>query len=127
MKALSKCSNCDTGIFPDDVMKTVAIIQSPQHVALVYKCSYCGNKSKVVAEQLDWAARKTALDEERAKRAARHAANDPKHFRVHEIELDAVESVDDLVALWASYPTPPIREAVMGACGCDDCSRRLYA
>ena len=127
MKALSKCANCDTRIYPDDVMKTVAIIQSPQHVALVYKCSYCGNKSKVVAEQLDWAAREKALVEERSARAARRAANDPKHFRVHEIELDVIETAHDLVVLWDSYPTPPIREAVMGACGCDDCSRRLYA
>jgi len=103
-------------------MKSVAIIQSPQHVALVYKCSYCGNKSKVVAEQGDWENRKAALDDERTRRATKPKTN----LRIHQIELDAIESADDLVALWASYPQPPIREAVMRKCGCEDCWKRLY-
>lgn len=122
MKPLSKCSECERRIYPDDIVKTVAIIQSPQHIALVYKCPNCGNKSKVVASHEDWEERKEDFEHETNRRAAQHKAG----FRVHQIELDAIDSADDLIALWASLPKPPLREAVMGACGCDDCKRKLY-
>ncbi len=103
-------------------MKTVAILQSPQHVALVYQCSHCGNKSKVVAEQADWEQRKKGLDDERTERTSKRSQN----TRAHEIELDAIQGPDDLIALWSSLPRAPVREETMNSCGCDECKRRLY-
>ena len=122
MKPLSRCSNCKGQIFPDAIVKTVAIIQSPQHIALVYTCPHCGNKSKVVAEQGDWEERKEEYSKERNK----SNANSEKSFRGHLIELDAIHGADDLIALWNSLPEPALREAAMNKCKCDECQRRLY-
>jgi uncharacterized Zn finger protein len=114
VEKLSSCPKCTGDIFPQDVYKTVPIQQSPQHVALVYKCPRCGTKSRAVATAEDW--------EDRRVKATKRKTN----LRAEQIELDAVESVDDLVALWASYKNPPIREEVMFACMCPQCVERLY-
>ena len=103
-------------IWPENVIREVNIAKAPQHVALVWRCDECGTKSRVVATKESWDARQAVSEEFREQRFNKMAA----------IELDAVESADDLVALWASLPDPPIREKVMGACGCFQCRRRLY-
>ncbi len=122
MLPLSKCTKCHEDVFPSHVFKEVIIQQSPQHVALIYECGACGNESKVVAERGDWKARREAFDRE----TARRTAFDETDFRAVEIELDAVSGADDLVALWRSLSQPPLREEVMGSCGCEECERRLY-
>ncbi len=93
------------------------------HLALVYKCPNCGNKSKVVAESEDWAKRQAEFQHDEAIQASAHESN----LRGEQIELDVIESADDLIALWSSFKKPPIREEVMNACGCATCTRRLYA
>lgn len=116
--ALGRCSNegCQARVEVGDVYKQVPIPKSPQFVALVYECPVCGDKNKIVASMEDWA--------ETQKRAA--AARDIRQndFRVHQIELDAIEGPDDLVALWSSLLNPPLREERRGACGCPQCEEK---
>lgn len=114
MTSLSKCVACQKDIYPSDVTKVVAITGSPQHVALLYMCANCGNKSKIVSERDEW----TSIQNEVAYRKS--------SSRIYQIELDAIGSAQDLIELWASYPRPPIREEVMNTCKCKECHERLY-
>ena len=114
MTRLTRCKFCQTDIHADAVTRVVAISGSPQHVALLYTCVKCGNKSKVVSEINEW----ESIKHENAYRAS--------SARIYKIELDAIGSAQDLINLWASYKTPPIREEVMNTCGCKECKGRLY-
>ena len=118
MNPLTRCGKCETAIFPSHVYKTVTIDNSPQHVAIIYACPKCGLKGKLVAEETEWESRRDRYHAAQAK-----AKTD---FRAHEIELDAVESVDDLVALWASLKNPPLIEEVMCRCGCATCRKNTH-
>ena len=114
MTPLSRCAYCQTDIYANAVTKTVAITGSPQHVALLYTCLECGNKSKIVSERDEW------------KKVQHENSYRKSSSRVFKIELDAISSAQDLINLWASYRTPPIREEVMNKCGCKECKQRLY-
>ena len=114
IQPLSKCARCQVAVFSSAVTKVVAITGSPQHVALLYTCANCGNKSKIVSEREKW----TSIQDEVTHRTS--------SARIYKIELDAINSAQDLIELWASYPTPAIREKVMNTCNCKTCHRRLY-
>ena len=114
MTRLTRCAMCQTDVHASAVTKVVAITGSPQHVALLYTCAKCGNKSKVVSEIDEW---------EQVKHENAHRKSSSRVFK---IELDAIGSAQDLINLWASYKTPPIREEVMNTCGCKECKERLY-
>jgi len=85
-------------------------------VALLYHCPVCDDNGKIVASMEDWA---------RTQKAA--ARNKRKNdFRAHQIELDAIETVEDLRALWSSLRNPPLREDTKLACGCAGCREKWY-
>lgn len=118
--ALGRCSNsgCEALIEVQNVYKEVTVEKSPQFVALVYQCPVCEDKNKFVASHEDWAkaqAKSVAASDERK--------ND---FRAHQIELDAIDSVEDLQALWSSLRNPPLLEDCKDACNCRDCKEKWY-
>lgn len=120
---LSQCkyADCAGVIEIGNVTKVTAIPRAPGHLALVAACVTCGRNGQYVITRTLWDEARVYVEE-----------GDPP--AVHEqavmaaalIELDAVDTVDELVALWASYRTPPLIEKLMGVCKCDDCERRLY-
>lgn len=116
--SLTQCRHCNANVFTGDVFKQVAIPKSPQHVALSYRCGNCEEVSKFVATWEEW---EDAQKSWTWKTFKRKKVADAAH-----IELDAIESADDLIALWQSLRHPPEREAVLGACQCPDCKKRLY-
>jgi hypothetical protein len=118
--ALGKCSNdgCGAPIEVPDVYKEVTVEKSPQFVALVYQCPECEDKNKFVASHEAWA---KAQEKFAAARDIRK--ND---FRRHQIELDAIDTVEDLQALWSSLKNPPLREDSKGACTCPQCKEKWY-
>lgn len=115
---LTSCSRCDFAIYPDNIYKTVAIPKAPQHIGLVYLCPQCGHKSKLVAEHEEW--------DDKQRLAREDEANRKRNIRAEQIELDAVESVDDLIALWRSLKNPPILEDRIGVCTCPGCKEKFY-
>ena len=80
MTPLSRCAYCQKDIFASAVTKVVAVTGSPQHVALLYTCASCGNKSKVVSETSNW-------EEIQNENAYRKSSS-----RIYKIELDAIGS-----------------------------------
>ncbi len=118
--ALGRCSNegCGAKIEVHNVYKEVTVEKSPQFVALVYQCPVCEDKNKFVASHEDWA---------KAQTKSVDAANERKNdFRAHQIELDAIDSVEDLQALWSSLRNPALLEGSQDACGCRDCKEKWY-
>ncbi len=115
---VSECPKCEQIIQPRDVFKTVTISGSPHHVALVYLCPACKERSKAISTHIEW--------NQLTKESEQLAAYEDKEVRAAMIELDAIETAEELRALWRSYDKPLIREAVKDACGCEECRRRLY-
>ena len=118
--ALGRCSNegCKSPIEVSDVYREVDIESSPLFVALVYKCPICEDKNKFVASHEDWKKAQSKFA------AARHQREND--FRAHQIELDAVNTVEELEALWSSLRNPPLREDSKGACKCASCEEKWY-
>jgi hypothetical protein len=102
------------------VFREKIVEESPQHLVVEYKCPGCGRKDRMVGTLQSWEEFKREDEEETR-------SNDAFSERVEkaaEIELDGIDSVDDLVTLWRSYKRAPLREAVLGSCNCDDCKKR---
>lgn len=120
MMALGRCSNegCKALIEVHNVYKEVTVEKSPQFVALVYQCPVCEDKNKFVASHEDWA---------KAQAKVRDTATERKNdFRAHQVELGAIDSVEDLQALWSSLKTPPLLEGTKDLCECRDCKEKWY-
>jgi len=115
---LTTCEQCNAHIWADDVFKTFVVPKAPSHLALVFRCANCGHADRIAAVEDEWEA---AKEEAEANKLSKSAV-----VKAAEIDLDSIESVDDLIAEWASLRQPPLRESVMGSCGCEDCEKRLY-
>ena len=116
--AIGTCKQCKESIDVGDVFKTVELQQSPQHVALIYKCPSCEQTAKVVATHEQWDEKQEEYEVRQAKRE--------RDSRADQIELDAIQGPSDLVAYWASLKNPPLIEEHIGKCVCQECRKRLY-
>lgn len=115
-----KTDVCREPITVSDVIKDVAVVESPQHIVVTFKCSKCERIDKMVGTNESWKAfkRDSALEE---------IAEDNKSQQVvkaAEIEVNAIDSVEDLKTLWRSYKNPPLIEDLIDVCGCDECIKR---
>jgi hypothetical protein len=124
MTILAQCkhSDCAGDIYVQDVTKASAIPKAPHHLAIVAECKTCGRLGQYVIERETW---------DRAKAEFESAVTEPTDlydqiYKAATIEVNAIESADELLGLWRSYKVPPLRESTMGACSCTDCMRRLY-
>jgi hypothetical protein len=122
MEALAYCkySNCEGAIDADMVRKLVAIPKAPNHVALVATCGACGRAGQYVIERSIFDAQKDLAPQEE-----RYDAAIEKAVTAARIELDAVDNVYELQALWASLKDPPLFETGK-PCDCADCIRKRY-
>lgn len=113
-KAIATCEGCNGPIRPQDVHTTLPIKRSPQHVALVYNCALCKLGGRIAAEVAAW----------ESIVAAENSQQDAfdKTMRAAVIELNYVNDVGDLLALWASYGPP--RMEVAKPCYCTVCENR---
>ena len=114
-----KTATCRAPITVDDVYKDQVVKESPQHIVVTFRCPKCERADRMVGTNESWDAfKRDAAVEEAA------AVDTDKVMKAAEIEMNAIDSVDDLTTLWKSYKTPPLIEEVMNACPCDDCKRR---
>jgi len=114
---LTDCDECGAEVYPDDVFRTVPIPKAPGFIALVFKCASCTTVGKLAKEHSVW-------DDLEASIAYHHKADEDRFAAMMRLELEGDITVEYLKALWASLPTPPLREAVMGSCMCDTCKTR---
>lgn len=116
---LAKCkySDCVGTISIKHVRKVSAIPKAPHHLALVAECPECARAGQYVVERESW-------DVASAEKPAPRVVD--TRLEAGLLDLEVVEGVDDLVALWASYPTPPPRDGLEGKCLCADCVKRRY-
>lgn len=113
---ITTCDNCGSDIRPKDVFKTVAIPQAHGHLALIYSCPSCEKKGKAAASAELWEQHQQREEEfEHANNAVIAEAR---------IDIASIDSVQDIVEEWRSYP-PPLREGVNG-CNCKDCKEKKY-
>ena len=122
MTPLTHCKNakCREPISVKDVFEERDIKESPQHILVIFKCSQCMKVDRMVGTVHSWNAFK---DEEQGERVDASQETD-KTLQAAAIEVGVIEGVDDLITLWRSYQQPPMREAVMGSCQCDECKER---
>ena len=120
--ASCKYTDCAGEITVPDVSKVTAIPKAPHHLALVAQCGTCQRTSQYVVERTTWEDAR-----EKIKTAAEIEADYVgRAIKAAEIELDAIETVNDLINLWASYKTPPLLEGLEGRCHCAECEKRRY-
>lgn len=116
MIEIGKCEKCKGIIDVECVSRTVKIPSSPRFVALVYECSFCLHRGRIACPVDEWS---ELSGYEPTLNAAGRA------IRAAQIELDAVDSAAELLALWASYPGEVIVEPGLNRrCTCKDCERR---
>lgn len=121
MHPIAECkwSDCDGDITVGDVHQVRAIAKAPHHLALVSQCPTCGRAGKYVIERTVW-------DEVQAAPLQQEEETNNEHVLVGAaIEVDAIDTADELIALWNSYGPPPME--VKQRCPCATCVRKRYA
>lgn len=122
--ALARCkyTDCDGDITPTAVSKVTAIPKAPHHVALIAVCPHCQRPGQYVVERALY--EKQAGDVLGKKALKAGATYEDRLMKGAQIELAAIEGVEDLELLWRSMGTPMME--TKNACGCEDCKRRRY-
>ncbi len=115
-----KTATCRAPISVTDVFKEKLIEEAEDHIVVTYKCPNCGRKDSMAGTIQSWTEFKRDDEEE----TRGEIASSNQILKAAEIELGGIDGVDDLVTLWRSYKRPPLREAVLGSCQCDDCTAR---
>lgn len=118
MDTIGSCHRCKASLYASDVTRTLPIRNAPHHVALVWFCPYCAESGKFAAERAAWEALKNeaSAEEDRLR----------KIMIAAQIELDAVDTVDDVVAVFNSYGPPLMEVPPHRGCGCKSCSSRRF-
>lgn len=121
---LAKCKHTDCAgeIEVPDVRKATAIPKAPHHLALVAECATCLRLGQYVIERAVWDSERAAHDE----RVKEPVSVYDRATRAAEIEVNAIDTADELISYWSSLRMPPIIEGLVGACKCDDCNRKFY-
>jgi hypothetical protein len=124
MTVLAECkhSDCSGEILVQDVTKASAIPKAPHHLAIVAECKVCGRLGQYVIERENWEIAKAEFE----KKTIEPSELFDSIYRAATIEVNAIDTADELLGLWRSFRVPPVREDSMGACSCVDCQRRLY-
>ena len=122
MTAITHCKTpaCREAITTANVIKEQIVDGSPQHVVIVYKCPACDRTDKMVGTSISW----KELKNEQADADIEEKEFSNRLTKMAHIEVEAINGPDDLISLWKSLKTGPLREAVMGSCQCDDCETR---
>ena len=120
--ALAHCkvATCRTPIFASNVFREKIVEESPNHIVVIWKCPACGMKDRMVGTIESWKGFKSQEKEEEVQPTMNRITKGA------EIEMSGIDSVDDLITLWRSYKNPPLREAVLGSCHCDECKKRRF-
>lgn len=119
VESIGSCYRCKASLYASDVVRTLPIPKAPHHVALVWSCPYCAEAGRFAAERAAWQALKQAASSEEDRLR--------KIMIAAQIELDAVDTVDDVVAVFNSYGPPMMEVPPHRGCGCKSCaSRRFY-
>lgn len=118
--SLARCkySDCRGDITREQVRKVTAIPKAPHHVAIVATCGLCTRTGQYVVPREEFENSDFELVEPSAAE---------KQLRAARIEVDAIDSADDLFTLWRSLKAPPIIEEHVGKCICRECVRKRYA
>ena len=115
-----KYTDCSGTIEVGHVIKVTAIPRAPAHLALIATCQECARNGQYVLERSIWD------DAQETAEATPHGTGEGAVMAAALIELNPVDTVDELISLWASLKHPPLIEEIKDACGCDSCRRRLY-
>lgn len=118
-RKLVSCDGCGGGVFVGDVFKQVPIPNAPQHLAVVFKCGFCGLVDKAATTVEDWEFLQAELVET--------VDEVERLMAVFVFDLEAVDSLADLELFWSGGPAP-IREGWWGpvrCCGSCDRDRGL--
>lgn len=118
--ASCKFVDCVGNIGVDHVRKASAIPKAPHHLALVAECGVCQRPGQYVVERSVWDEAKAEYE-----RAVSVPSPVESAVRAAKLELDFVDNVGELVALWRSFG-PPLIEEHRDKCSCLDCWRRWY-
>ena len=92
--SIGLCDACRAQLFPQHVVGTLDIPQAPQHVALLWECPYCSASGRLAAERSAW----SELLEQAVAVGTQYSAV----VKAGMIELDAISTVNELIALWDS-------------------------
>jgi hypothetical protein len=117
-----KKASCREVITVRDVYEEKTVTESPQHILVLYKCSACQSENQMIGTIQSWEEFKYEDEQERNSEDVLISSI----IKAASIELDGIDSVDDLATLWRSFKRPPLREAVMGSCQCDECKNRRF-
>lgn len=117
MVKITDCDNCGADVDYIDVDRHAQVPHAMGYVGIIYDCPQCGVRGKRALRVSQW---QDAQQEYKEKERS-HALT----LAYAGIELDAIDSADDLIMLWASYPgSPPIELGPQRGCNCKDCVRR---
>ena len=111
-----ECEHCHAHLTPAHLVKSVSVPASVPQMAVVLHCTICQGNTRLVVESSIWEDIKKAYEakQERLTRVLEQAHG----------EVMAIEILADLQEIWSK--NAPLREAVIGACGCDACKKRRY-
>lgn len=120
MEKLTDCEKCKAEVYTVDIFRNLPIPNSMGHTALVYKCSECGTVDKIAATLDEW----RAMQERIAEGEEEEKFNTDALMESFREDLELVDHVGHVQAIWDMSRRGPEREEVMGACKCEECKRR---
>lgn len=117
MLSVTECDSCGGTVTLGDVTRHAAIPSAMGYVGVLWTCGVCQHHGKTALRVSQW------QDIQQSANVAAKVAEDV--VAAARIEIDAVDDVGDLLALWASYPGGPIMEVPPHArCPCKFCRRK---
>lgn len=115
VEALTSCDECRRDIYPINVFRVVPVPKVPGHVALVYKCNFCGEVGKMASTEEEW----NELEEQREDTDSDIEAQ----VALARFDLDQEITVEFIEQHWKAQKYPPHKETLT-RCMCEDCVRR---